>query len=75
MIAGLHASEAERFRAKWLPVRVKKTRENKSLPFRGTESGLIRDFYGGLHRQRAAADADFADGVGNPDALPLEGVP
>jgi hypothetical protein len=29
----------------------------------------------GLHRQRAAADADFADRVGHADVVVLEGVP
>jgi len=31
---GLYYSVLERFRAKWIPVRVKKTRQNKNLELR-----------------------------------------
>src|SRR4051794_40881052 len=35
----------------------------------------VRNLYGGLHWQRAAADADLAHRIGHTDALVLEDIP
>src|SRR5258706_11755145 len=35
----------------------------------------VRNLYGGLHRQRAAANADFSHRIGHSDALVLEDIP
>src|SRR4051812_848256 len=65
----------ERFQAKWLPVRVKKTRQNKKIEPRsdsiGTEKALAYAF---VHHE-AARDRQFAQRAGDEFLRPVQIAP